>query len=154
MLTASQGMDITLATRIYDDDNRGRRRGPFRTSTALFPLTVAAVRLHGSIVPFNHELNDCVEHLEHYFVANNIATEDKKHTILLSAVGASTYQIICTLVRRAVSQTSHLSKSCKKAHAHINPKPFLILKYYEFNTRCQGAYGPGKSRRNLTGSKH
>ena len=27
----------------------------------------------------------------------------------------------------------------QKACAHFNPKPFLIVKCYEFNTRCQGA---------------
>ena len=60
-----------------------------------------AVGLHGTVAAFDvaqDEWCDYIEHLEHYFTANDIREEDKRRAILLNAVGASTYRLIRTLV--------------------------------------------------------
>ena len=111
------------------------------------PAAAAAVAtppplgLHGVVATFNPAQDDwCeyIERLEHYFMANDIGSEDKRRAILLNAVGASTYRLIRTLV--APSKVSEVSFEdiVKRAKAHFNPKPSPIVKRFEFNTRRQG----------------
>ena len=56
----------------------------------------------GRVDIFNPEVEDWVtysERLEHYFIANDIEENEKRRAILLSAVGAKSYQLIRNLVR-------------------------------------------------------
>ena len=46
----------------------------------------------------------CLEHATLYFVANDIE-EDKQVPILLSAIGAPTYSLLCDLVAPVVPDT-------------------------------------------------
>ena len=55
-----------------------------------------AVGLHGAVVVFDPEQeswSEYVERLQHYFTANNIASDEKQRAILLTAVGVSTYRL-------------------------------------------------------------
>ena len=107
------------------------------------PVVAPAVSLglHGAVVPFNPDLDDWseyVERLEHYFSANDIVSSDKQRAILLSAVGASTYRLIRTLVSPDKVTDFTFASLVEKARTHFNPKPSPIVKRYEFNTRRQG----------------
>ena len=102
-------------------------------------VSLSVVGLHGAVVPFNHDQDDSselyVERLE--LAASDIVSVNKRRTILLSAVGPSTYRLIRTLV--AISRQGHelYLVHVEKAGAHLtNPSP--IVKRYEFNTRRQG----------------
>ena len=65
-------------------------------------------------------------------------SSDKQCAILLSAVGASTYRLIRTLVSPEKVTDYTFTSLVDKARAHFNPKPSPIVKRYEFNTRRQG----------------
>ena len=59
---------------------------------------------HGSVCEFNSALEDWktyVERLEQYFAANDVTAVGKKRAILLSACGASAYQLIRSLLSPA-----------------------------------------------------
>ena len=65
---------------------------------AAAPTPVAG--LHGIIGPFNPAQEEWCEYSErqaHYFIANDIASEEKKRAILLTAVGPGTYRLLKTL---------------------------------------------------------
>ena len=107
------------------------------------PVVAPAVSLglHGAIVPFNPDLDDWSEYVKrlgHYFSANDIVSSDKQRAILFSAVGASTYRLIRTLVSPDKVTDFTFTSLVEKARTHFNPKPSPIVKRYEFNTRCQG----------------
>ena len=75
-----------------------------------------------------------IERLEHYFSANDIASPAKRRGILLTAVGASTYRLIRTLVSPAKVSEVSFADIVDRAKAHFNPKPSPIVKCFEFNT--------------------
>ena len=92
------------------------------------------VGFHGAIVAFdpaNDDWSEYVERLEHYFTANDIVEGDKQSTILLNAVGASTYRLRSFVSPSKVTDFS-FAELVEKAQVHF------IIKRYEFNTRCQG----------------
>ena len=65
-------------------------------------VTVAVPGLDGTVSPFEG-LQDWVEyaqHLESYFVANDITDVAKRRAILLNAVGLTTYRLIRTVLTR------------------------------------------------------
>ena len=110
-----------------------------RDATAAVP-TVRVAGLVGVVAPFNgkeEEWIDYAEQLEHYFIANDITDVTKKRAILLNAVGASTYRLIKTLALPGVPKDFTFEQIVKKVTAHYNPKPFVIIKRFEFNTRVQ-----------------
>ena len=60
-----------------------------------------ASQVHGSVGPFDSSQEDWrsyTDRLEQYFAANDVAGARKQRAILLSACGASTYQLIQNLV--------------------------------------------------------
>ena len=100
-----------------------------------------AVGLHGAVIAFDSDLEEWreyVERLSHYFEANDITSASKKRAILLNAVGPSTYRIIKTLVSPAKVTDVSFQDLVDKATAHFCPRPSIIIKRYEFNTRLQG----------------
>ena len=53
--------------------------------------------MHGTVSQFNpakEGWTTYIEGLNHYFIANDVNSKDKKHSILLSACGSSTYKLI------------------------------------------------------------
>ena len=63
-------------------------------------LPLPAVGLHGAAGVFDssrEEWSEYAERLGHYFVANDIASEEKRRAILLTAVGPTTYRLLKTL---------------------------------------------------------
>ena len=56
---------------------------------------------HGAVSSFNPTAEDCTtytDRMKHYFVANDVADEGKKRSILLSACGPATSKVIQNLV--------------------------------------------------------
>ena len=57
--------------------------------------------MHGTVSQFNPAKDGWttyIKHLNHYFITNDVDSEDKKRSILLSACGSSTYKLIQSLV--------------------------------------------------------
>ena len=104
------------------------------------PAAVSAgpLGLYGVVATFDPNQDDwCeyIERLEHYFSANDIASPAKRRAILLTAVGASTYRLIRTLVSPTQVSEVSFADIVDRAKAHFNPKPSAIVKRFEFNTR-------------------
>ena len=49
-----------------------------------------------------------VERLEHFFAANSIAEDEKKHSVFLTMIGAATYKVLRDLVAPAKPGTKPL----------------------------------------------
>ena len=65
----------------------------------------------GELVSEQENWSSYIEWLENYFVTNDVVTAEKKHEILLSVCGASTYQLICNFTIPLIpSQKSYEDK--------------------------------------------
>ena len=94
---------------------------------------------HGKTGEFSSQREDWLaysERLEEYFIANDIESSDKKKAILLSVVGAETYQLIRSLVAPAKPKEKTLVKLVQEHH---QPIPSAIVQRYKFNSRTQQA---------------
>ena len=103
-------------------------------------VSAGPLGLYGVVATFDPNKDDwCeyIERLEHYFSANDIASPAKRRAILLTAVGASTYRLIRTLVSPTQVSEVSFADIVDRAKAHFNPKPSPIVKRFEFNTRRQ-----------------
>ena len=97
---------------------------------------------HGKIGEFSSQREDWLaysERLEEYFIANDIESSDKKKAILLSVVGAETYQLIRSLVAPAKPKVKTFDELVKLVQEHHQPIPSAIVQRYKFNSRTQQA---------------
>lgn len=92
----------------------------------------------GSVTPFDSKSQSWEEYCEvlnHFFVANDVESTEKKRAILLSCVGAQTY----TLMRNLLSPDKPGAKSFEELVSllknHFNPKPSEIVQRWKFNSR-------------------
>ena len=115
------------------------------------PPTAAAAAVamhsgsHGVVSPFNGNEEDWIdyaERLENYFVANDIADEAKRRAILLNGVGPSTYRLIKTLCLPRSAKDFKFEELVERVRTHFDPKPPVIVKRFEFNTRKQRSEEP------------
>ena len=91
------------------------------------PLSIG---LQGAVATFDPTQDDwCkyVERLEHYFTANDIVSVEKRRSILLYAVWASTYRLIRTLVSPAKVSEVSFADIVDLAKTHFCPKPSPIV---------------------------
>ena len=98
------------------------------------------VGLHGSIGVFDasrEEWSEYAERLGHYFVANDIHAAEKKRAILLTVVGPTTYRLLKTLVSPQKLDEFTFAELVETAAKHFSPKPSVIVKRFEFNSRRQ-----------------
>ncbi len=92
----------------------------------------------GSVTPFeskSQSLEEYCEVLNHFFVANDVETTEKKLAILLSCVGAQTYTLMRNLLspdKPGVKSFEELVSLLKK---HFNPIPSEIVQRWKFNSR-------------------
>ena len=92
-------------------------------------ISAGLLGLYGTVATFDLKEDDwCeyIERLEHYFSANDIASPEKRRTILLTTVGASTYSLISTLVSPAKVSEVLFADIIDRAKAHFNLKPSPI----------------------------
>ena len=105
------------------------------------PLAATATTgLHGAVAPFDSAQEEWVEYaerLENYFVANDITNEGKQRAIQLHCVGPATYRLIKTLALPGIPRELTFAELVETVKNHFQPKPSLIIKRFEFNTRCQ-----------------
>ena len=100
---------------------------------------------HSTIAEFNGAQDDWdsyTEHLDQYFVANDITDVGKKRAILLSLCGSGTYEIIKSLVAPKKPTDHTYSHLVKLVQTHFKPTPSEIVSRYHFNRRVRQ---PGES---------
>jgi hypothetical protein len=89
------------------------------------------------VSPFDGSREDWIkyaEHLDSYYVANEITDVAKRRAILLNAVGPTTYRLIKTLSLPGKPTDHTFEELVEKVKTHFNPKPSVFIKRYEFNT--------------------
>lgn len=95
-----------------------------------------ATPVHGFVSAFDSTQEDWVKYakrLEHYFVANTIASEDIQRAILLTNVGPATYRLIKTLSLPRKPTDYSFSDLVKIVKSHFHPKPSPIMKRFEWS---------------------
>ena len=95
---------------------------------------------HGQIGEFNSQREDWMsysERLEEYFLANYIKSAEKKKAILLSVVGAHTYQLMRSLIAPEKPKEKTFEQLVKLVQEHHQPTPSAIVQRYKFNSRIQ-----------------
>ena len=73
--------------------------------------------------------------MENYFLANDITDDAKQRAILLSACGASTYQVIRNLTAPKKPAEHPFKDIVKLVRQHYSPAPSAIVQHFNFNTR-------------------
>ena len=109
-------------------------------SARVAAATQPPLGLLGSVSVFDRsqdEWSEYAERLVHYFVANDIASENKRRAILLNAVGPGMYRLLKTIASPKKVDELTFEELVKLAKVHFNPKPSPIVKRFEFNSRCQ-----------------
>ena len=94
---------------------------------------------YGKIEEFNLKDNwtQYIERLGHYFDANEIENPHKKKAILLSAVGAETYELMHNLCVPELPGEKTYVQLTKLIEDHLCPKPNIIVQRCKFNTRLR-----------------
>ena len=103
-------------------------------------LPLPAVGLHGAAGVFDssrEEWSEYAERLGHYFVANDIASEEKRRATLLTAVGPTTYRLLKTLASPLKLDEFTFQGLVDLAGKYFSPRPSPIVKRFEFNSRRQ-----------------
>ncbi|GFR99856.1 hypothetical protein ElyMa_006383900 [Elysia marginata] len=84
----------------------------------------------GSVSPFDEKEDTWqayCERLEHFFTANEIATEPKRKAILLSSVGPKTYKLLSNLVAPRKAGDVSYKEIVDVLQKHHNPRPSVIV---------------------------
>ena len=93
--------------------------------------------VHGSLVPFDKEKETWdvyTERLDFYFEAHDIATEEHKRSILLSACGSATYEELRNLVRPDALRDKSYTQLVQAMKKHLNPPSSKIMHRYKLFT--------------------
>ena len=93
--------------------------------------------VHGTISAFDPSIESWsayVERWSHYFVANDIATPEKKWAILLSACGPATYKLIRSLLPAGALDTTSYDDLVVLVKNYYELKPSPIVQRYKLNT--------------------
>ncbi|GFO29285.1 polyprotein [Plakobranchus ocellatus] len=101
----------------------------------------------GSVQAFNEADDSWIaytERLEHFFMANDITSEEKKKAILLNSVGATTYKLVSNLVSPRKPGDVPYREIIEVVKAHPNPRPSTIVQRFKFNSCVRQ---PGESIR-------
>ena len=94
----------------------------------------------GHIGSFNSTVEDWTgytERIGHYFLANGITDATKKRSILLTACGPTTYQLIKDLLSPVNPTEKSFDELVELVKEHQDHAPSIILQRYNFFTREQ-----------------
>ena len=94
----------------------------------------------GAVGPFDPQCEDWVsytEHLQQWFVANNVLDTNKQRAVFLSTCGASTYRLIRNLVTLCKPVERTFKQLVDVVKAHYCPPPSVTAQRFTFNSRTQ-----------------
>jgi hypothetical protein len=92
---------------------------------------------HGEYCSIREDWLAYTERMQQYFAANDVKNADKQCAILLSAVGASTYQLINSLLASNKPSERSFDELVKLVQDHHQPPPSESAQRYTFNTRSR-----------------
>ena len=95
---------------------------------------------HGSVGEFSGGSETWVsyiERLQQYFVANDIKGNERQRAVLLSICGASTYQLIRSVVSPAKPTEKTFDELVTLLREHYFPKPSVTMQRFVFNSRSR-----------------
>ena len=92
--------------------------------------------------PQREDWTSYTERLQEYFIANGLEDAAKKKAVLLSIVGAETYQLMRNLTAPAKPTEKSFDQLVKLVEEHHHPAPSVILQRFKFASRRQK---PGES---------
>ena len=98
-------------------------------------------KMLGKIEEYNAEnesIDNYLERLEQYFIANDIKDE-KQIAVFLSVVGPRTYKLIKSLVNPEKPTDKTFAQLSTILKNQLNPKPKIIAERFRFHKRVQGA---------------
>ena len=78
-----------------------------------------------------------IERLEQFFIATDVATNEKKRAILLSGCGPHAYRLIQRLVLPAKPCNKRFDELVKPMKEHQMPPPNPVLERFKFHTRSR-----------------
>ena len=96
----------------------------------------------GAISQFDAKVEDFasyIERLNYYFIANDVTTDQKKKSILLTVCGPTTFKLIRNLADAHQLEAKPYEEIVKMVKDHCDPKPSCIVQHFKFNTRSRGA---------------
>ena len=96
--------------------------------------------LHGVIGQFDRDADDWDSYCERfdlYSSANDINAPEKRRAVFLSVCGASTYELIRSLVAPDKPTDKTLVELTKLVKDHLTPRPSSIVQRFHFNVRTQ-----------------
>ena len=85
---------------------------------------------HGKLDQFHMGQDDWEsyeEHLQQYFVTNNVKDAEKQRAILLSTCGQSTYKVIRNLVAPMKPGECEYKTILEHLRHYYSPKPLIIV---------------------------
>jgi len=91
--------------------------------------------LVGAPEPFNSSSDDwelCVQHFEHFLLANKIDGNDEKCHLFLALMGSPTFKLLVSLVAPKLPGQMKFTEICEKLKRHFSPKPVKIAECYRF----------------------
>ena len=95
---------------------------------------------HGFITEYDNTREDWLaytERMQQYFAANNVKNAEQQWAILLSSVGASTYQLIKNLLAPCKPAERSFEELVNLIKDHYQPPPSESVQRYIFNTRIR-----------------
>ncbi|KAG7487172.1 hypothetical protein JOB18_048277 [Solea senegalensis] len=101
-----------------------------------------ATTMVGTLAAFDSHFQaweECVEVMEHFFVANGISDTARKRAILLSSVGSWTYSLMRNLLSPEKPGDKSYDDLTDLLQSHYNPKPSEIVQRFKFNSRTRAA---------------
>ena len=75
--------------------------------------------------------------MKQFFLANEIADEQKKITVFLTVIGTKTYTLLRNLVAPEKPATKTYTELVATLKAHLNPKLLVITERFKFHCRYQ-----------------
>ena len=84
----------------------------------------------GKIEEFDSSHKDCPQYMErlgYFFDANGIESVEKKRTVLLTLIGATTYKLLCSLVAPSKPSEKTYQELIQALTAHFSPTPSPIV---------------------------
>ena len=77
------------------------------------------------------------ERLEQYFRVNGVDDADRQRAILISVIGAHTYQTLLSLVALLKPKEKSVDEILQTLTEHFEPTPSAIVQRFRFNSRLR-----------------
>ena len=92
---------------------------------------------HGHLPEYDGNTEDWtvyIERLKHYFIANDIKSDKKQRSLLLSVCGVSTFKLIQSLLPGDKLGGKKFAEIATLIQEHFHPQPSEIVSRFNFNS--------------------